>query len=82
MKKTNAGLDRTPVCGCGAASVAAAARGQVAGTSENPKKSKKIGKNEKLEIESVLTKWYQFIKSNFLVLGCVSRDIVKGWINF
>jgi hypothetical protein len=30
------GHDRTPVCGCGAA-----ARGQAAGISENPKKSKK-----------------------------------------
>jgi hypothetical protein len=30
---------------------AAAARGQVAGTAENPKKSKRIGKNYKLDIE-------------------------------
>ena len=40
--------NRTPVCGCGAAAVAAAARGQVAGSSENPKKSKKNWKKLKV----------------------------------
>jgi hypothetical protein len=42
--KINIGCsDRTPVCGCGAA-----ARGQVAGTSENPKKLKKNWKKLKV----------------------------------
>jgi len=40
--KARQGLERTPVCGCDVAAIAAAARGQIAGIPKSQKNWKKL----------------------------------------